>query len=140
MKLGWFTYACLFVAIASMISGCSKEAVSTVPVYGTVKFVDRQQPDLCDIIFQPQKVEGLVRPGFTEMQPDGSYRVTAFKNSKGLVPGTYRIQIVAKDLKPGSDPKVDANWKLGRFEAGEVKVDATSGGVEHVIEVKTKKG
>jgi hypothetical protein len=133
--------ACAYLTLLSVafVTGCSQESIKTVPVYGTLKFVDRQQPELCDIIFQPQKVDGPVRPSFTEMQPDGSYRVTAFKNSKGLIPGTYRIQLVAKDLKPGSDPKVDANWKHSKYDGGEVNVDATSGGVEHVIEVKTKK-
>jgi hypothetical protein len=122
------------------IGGCGEGPIKTVPVYGTVTFLDRQPPDLCDVIFQPQKVDGPLRPSFTERQPDGSYRVTAFKNSKGLIPGTYRIQLVAKDLKPGADPKIDANWKMTKYYGGEVNVDATSGGVEHNIEVSKKKG
>lgn len=125
--------------LLTFIAGCSEGPIKTVPVYGTIKFVDRPQPEICDIIFQPQKVEGVMRPSMTTMQPDGSYRVTAFKSSKGLVPGTYHIQLTAKDLKPGSDPKVDANWKHSKHDGGEVNVEATSGGVEHVIEVRTKK-
>jgi hypothetical protein len=131
----------LSIAVAAMvfIAGCGEGPIKTVPVYGTVTFVDRQPPELCDVIFQPQKVDGPLRPSFTERQADGSYRVTAFKNSKGLIPGTYRIQLVAKDLKPGADPKVDTNWKLTKYDGGEVNVDATSGDVEHNIEVRSKK-
>ena len=138
MKLRSLYCRALSVAALVIIVGCSEGPIKTVPVYGTVTFLDRQPPELCDIIFQPQKIDGPLRPSFTERQADGSYRVTAFKNSKGLIPGTYRIQLVAKDLKPGADAKVDSNWKHTKFDGGEVVVDASSGGVEHNIEVRAK--
>lgn len=133
--------SCLGAAAAMFmfVGGCSEGPIKTVPVYGTIKFLDRQPPEKCEVTFQPLNVEGPKRPSFAEMQSDGSYRVTAFQNSKGLIPGTYRIQLMFKDLKPGSDQNIDANWKLTRYEAGEVNVEASSGGVEHDIEVKTKK-
>lgn len=140
MKLRSLSLLTITAGALAFITGCSEGPIKTVPVYGTVTFVDRQPPELCDVIFQPQKVvDGPLRPSFTERQSDGSYRVQAFKNSKGLIPGTYRIQLVAKDLKPGADPKNDANWKHTKYDGGEVVVESTSGGVEHNIEVRTKK-
>jgi hypothetical protein len=139
MKLRSLHYLSLAVAALMFIAGCGEGPIKTVPVYGTVTFLDRQPPDTCDLIFQPLKVDGgLLRPSLTERQADGSYRVKAFKNSKGLIPGTYHIQLLAHDLKPGADPKSDANWKLNKYDGGEVKVDPDSSGVEHNIEVRTK--
>jgi hypothetical protein len=134
--------SCLGVIAVGLVfvAGCSEGPIKTVPVYGTITFVDREPPELCEVTFQPLKVDGPLRPSFTERKPDGSYRVQAFQNSKGLIPGTYRIQLVTKDLKPGADRGKDANWKLTKYDVGEVQVDANSGGVEHNIEVRMKKG
>jgi hypothetical protein len=111
-----------------------------VPVFGTVTFVDRQPPPTCDLIFRPQKSDGPLRPSFANREADGSYKVTAFKNSRGLIPGTYHLQLVFHDLKPGADPKQEASWKITNYDGGEVKVEADSGGVEHNVEVRMKKG
>src|SRR3954469_3426001 len=109
MKLRSSHILSLAVAALIFITGCGEGPIKTVPVYGTVKFLDREPPETCDIIFQPLKVDGPVRPSFTERQADGNYRVRAFKDSKGLIPGTYHIQLIAHDLKPGADPKSDSN-------------------------------
>jgi hypothetical protein len=126
-------------AVVAVI-GCSEGPIKTVPVYGTVTFVDREPPPTCDLIFQPQKSDGPLRPSFAERQPDGSYQVTAFKRSKGLIPGTYRVQLVFHDLKPGADPKLETSWKLTNYDGGVINVEPSSGGVEHNIEVRVKKG
>lgn len=140
MKYCPFACASLTVAVVAFMSGCSQEAISTVPVYGKVSFADRTPPPTCDIIFQPLKIDGPKRPSFADCAADGSYRVQAFKNSKGLIPGTYHVQLVFHDLKPGADPKQESSWKLTNYDGGEINVEASSGGFEHNIEVKTKKG
>jgi hypothetical protein len=122
------------------MAGCSESGPKTVPVYGMVTFVDREPPPTCDLIFQPQKSDGPLRPSFADRQADGSYKVKAFKNSKGLIPGTYRVQLVFHDLKPGADPKQESSWKLTNYDGGQIEVTADSGGVEHNIEVRVKKG
>jgi hypothetical protein len=128
------------VAVAALVllAGCSEGPIKTVPVYGTVTFVDREAPPTCDLIFQPLKIDGPLRPSFADRQADGSYRVTAFKKSRGLIPGTYHVQLVFHDLKPGADPKLEASWKLTNYDGGEVKVDADSRGVEYNVEVRRK--
>lgn len=129
----------LSVSAAALI-GCSEKGLKTVPVYGTVTFLDREPPPTTDLIFQPQKSDGPLRPSFADRQPDGSYQVKAFKHSKGLIPGTYRVLLVFHDLKPGHDPKLESSWKITNYDGGEIQVTADSGGVEHNIEVRTKKG
>lgn len=133
---------CAIVAsvFSAALTGCSEKGIQTVPVYGNITFADREPPPTCDVIFQPQKSDGPMRPSFTDRKPDGSYQVKAFKNSKGLVPGTYRIQLVFHDLKPGADPKQESSWKITKYDGGEIQVESGSGGVEHNIEVRTKQG
>jgi hypothetical protein len=132
---------CVAVAVAALLflEGCSEGPLKTVPVYGNVTFSDRSDPATCDLIFQPLKVDGPLRPSFADREPDGSYRVTAFKHSKGLIPGTYHVQLVFHDLKRGADPKQESSWKLTNYDGGEIKVDADSGGVEYNIDVRTNK-
>jgi hypothetical protein len=121
------------------IVGCGERGLKTVPVYGTVNFIDRPAPPQCDLIFQPLKVDGPKRPSFADLQPDGTYRVKAFKDSKGLIPGTYHVQLVFHDLKPGANPKLETSWNLTNYDGGDIDVDANSKGVEHNIEVRVKK-
>src|SRR3954469_64493 len=128
----------LAVAALVFVVGCSEGPIKTVPVSGTVTFVDREAPPICDLIFQPLKIDGPLRPSFADRQPDGSYRVKAFKTSRGLIPGTYHVQLVFHDLKPQADPKLESSWKLTNYDGGEVKVDADSRGVEYNIDVRRK--
>src|SRR5262249_28664940 len=103
-----------------------------------VKFVDRAVPAKCDLVFQPVTVDGPRRPSFADCESDGSYHVHAFKNSKGLIPGTYRVAVSYHDLKPGADAKLESSWTTNNYDGGEVKVDADSRGVEYNIEVRKK--
>lgn len=138
MKIGLYCNWGAALAGLILLAGCSEGGIKTVPVYGTVTFVDREAPPTCDLIFQPLKIDGPLRPSFADRQADGSYRVTAFKNSRGLIPGTYHVQLVFHDLKPGADPKLETSWKLTNYDGGEVKVDAESRGVEYNIDVRGK--
>jgi hypothetical protein len=138
MILKSYRYLGVTAATLCLFAGCSEGPIKTVPVYGTVTFVDRDAPPMCDLIFQPLKIDGPLRPSFADRESDGTYRVRAFKNSKGLIPGTYHVQLVFHDLKPGADPKQETSWKLTNYDGGELKVDANSGGVEYNVEVRKK--
>jgi hypothetical protein len=128
------------VAVTTLVvvSGCGEGPIKTVPVYGTVTFADREAPQSCDLVFQPLKVDGPKRPSFTGRQADGRYQAKAFQNSRGLIPGTYHVQLVFHDLKPGADPKKESSWNLTNYDGGEINVEASSGGVEYNIEVRKK--
>jgi hypothetical protein len=129
-----------FVVVAGLafVAGCSEGPIKTVPVYGTVSFADREAPPVCDLIFQPTKSEGPKRPSYADRQADGRYKVKAFANSRGLIPGTYHVQLIFRDLKSGADPKKESSWTLTNYDGGEVNVEPTSGGVEYNIEVRKK--
>ena len=132
-----FTFAVVVTGLA-VAAGCGEGPIKTVPVYGTVSFADRDAPPTCDILFQPLKVDGPKRPSYADRQADGHYQVKAFKNSRGLIPGTYHVMLVFHDLKPGKDPTKESSWNLTNYDGGDVNVEASSGGVEYNIEVRKK--
>jgi len=138
MKLCWYLCFGILPVGTLLLTGCSEGPLKTVPVYGLVTFVDREAPPTCDLIFQPVKTDGPRRPSFTNRQPDGHYQVKAFKDSYGLIPGTYRVQLVFHDLKAGANPKMESSWKMTNYDGGEVDVDPSSRGVEYNIEVRSK--
>jgi hypothetical protein len=121
-----------------LLAGCSESGPKTVPVYGTVTFVGRDAPKTCRLFFKPIKVEGLTRPAAAERSSNGSYAARAFSTSKGLLPGTYKIEVSYYDLIPGKNPDLENSWAETSFRAGELVVDANSKGIEHNIEVPKK--
>src|SRR4051812_15688089 len=121
-----------------LLGGCSEQGPKTVPVYGVVTFAGRDAPKTCRLFFKPIKVEGLNRPAVAERAANGKYAAKAFSTSRGLVPGTYRIEISYYDLTPGKDPNLESSWAETNFNAGEVVVEAGSSGVEKNIEVSKK--
>jgi hypothetical protein len=120
-----------------LLVGCSDHGLKTIPVYGTVTFADRERPKGCRIFFKPVKVEGISRPAAAEAT-SGSYTANAFSTSKGLIPGTYRIEVSYYDLKAGKNPNLESSYAETNYDAGEVIVDSNSSGVEHNIEVPKK--
>lgn len=126
------------LAALLLLAGCSESGPKTVPVYGFVTFVGRDAPKTCRLFFKPIKVEGLIRPAVAERATNGSYAVRAFSTSKGLLPGTYKIEVAYYDLIPGKNPDIESSWAETDFNAGELVVDADSKGIEHNIEVLKK--
>ena len=120
------------------IAGCIDRGPETIPVYGKVSFAGREAPKFCRLFFQSVKSETVNRPSSATVQPDGAYEVKSFRRSKGLLPGTYKIQVSYYDLKPGADPNVETNYVESVHEAGELVVDADADEVEHNIEVPPK--
>ena len=126
------------LAWTACVVGCSKSDVETVPVYGNVTFANRQQPAVCRLFFQQIQTDSITRPTSAVVQPDGEYQAKAFRDSKGLVPGTYKIRVSYYDLKPGANPDLDTSYVESSYDAGELVVDASAGSVEHNIEVPGK--
>jgi len=128
--------AVAFVSLA----GCSDGGLETVPVYGKVSMVGRELPKVVRVFFQPTASEGVVRPSVAEIDADGTYTVKAFKDSDGLLPGSYRIQVSYFDLKPGGNPNSEQGWTERKHDAGELIVPADADEVEHDIEVPAATG
>jgi hypothetical protein len=126
------------LAALLLVGGCAERGPKTVPVYGTVTFVGRDAPKTCRLFFKPIKVEGLTRPAVAERSSNGSYAAKSFSTSKGLLPGTYNVEVSYYDLVPGKNPELESSWAETNFNAGELVVDANSSGVEHNIEIPKK--
>ena len=137
MNLCVSRYGILVVGLL-LLSGCGERGPHTVPVYGTVSFVGRDAPKTVRLVFKTVKTEGLTRPAVAERSPNGSYQAKSFSTSKGLIPGTYQIEITYYDLKPGGDPNKESSWAELIFDAGELVVDSNSSGMEHNIEIPKK--
>jgi hypothetical protein len=131
---------CFFILSAAslLLAGCSERGPHTIPVYGTVSFVGREAPKAVRLIFRPIKTEGLTRPAIAECASNGSYSAKAFSSSRGLIPGTYKIDVTYYDLTPGKDPKIGSSWAESNYNAGELAVEANSGGIQHDIEIPKK--
>jgi hypothetical protein len=121
-----------------LIAGCSDGGLHTVPVYGQVTIAGRGFPKVCRIFFLPVTSEGPKRPSMAETTEDGKYAVKSFKDSEGLLPGSYKVNLTYYDLKPGADPALDGSWIIQDYDAGELAVDADSDGIEHNITVPAK--
>jgi hypothetical protein len=115
--------------------GCFERGPKTVPVYGTVTLLGREAPSGIRVFFRPNQTSGPVRPTIAKCDPDGAYEAKSFERSRGLLPGTYGIEVHYADLIPGKDPRLEGSYKVDTFDAGEVVVDPNSGGIEHNIEI-----
>jgi hypothetical protein len=126
-KFNW-----LLLLAVSTVCGCSGEKVKTVPVSGHITLAGQGLPQECYVYFMPTTSEGgtPMRPSMATMESDGSYRVKAFKDSRGLMPGKYSVVVSYFVPNPGGKNLVER-----RYQAGEFVVEANSGSVEHNIEI-----
>src|SRR5262245_8547293 len=121
----WLTLSIAFVGALAAI-GCGGNGIKTIPVFGKVTVTGRPYPSAVQIFFLPVNVDGPKRPCFAEAEKDGNYAARAFKDSDGLIPGTYKINVIYSDLKPGANPALDSNWTQHTFDGGELVVDANA--------------
>ena len=127
------------VLSSALVVGCSGDGIHTVPVYGKVTAAGREMPKVCRLFFNPTSTGvAPLRPSVVQTEPDGSYAVKAFKDSDGLLPGTYRVVVSYFDLKPGGNPNSEGGWVEHKHDAGELVVDADADEIEHNIEVPAK--
>jgi len=138
MKYSLRTSLMFFGLGLMFFAGCS-EALETVPVYGTVTIEGRERPKVCRLFFHPVQVSGgPTRPSVAQLDERGSYTARAFKDSDGLIPGTYRVNVTYYDLRPGGDPSFETSWIQHNYNAGDLVVDRQAGEVEHNIRVPRK--
>jgi hypothetical protein len=86
------TVALLAFAL-SIVFGCgsAEELPETASVRGSVTL--RGQPLLGGTItFQPQQIE-QGNPGYADVQPDGTYRVTTYRANDGAVLGPHTVTV-----------------------------------------------
>jgi hypothetical protein len=125
-----------------LLTGCGDSGVKTIPVYGNVTTAGRSVPKVCRLYFLPASTDepsrGPSRPSIAQMEEDGSYAVKAYKDSDGLLPGTYHVEVSYYELRPGGNPMSEAGWLEHKHDAGELVIDADSDGVEFNITLPAK--
>jgi len=81
----------------------------------------------------------VLRPSIATMRSDGSFEVAPFNGTRGLTPGTYQVRVTYYDVKPGGDPKAEANWIRKEYAAPNLQIDSGSSSITHNITVPLKK-
>jgi hypothetical protein len=97
--------------------------------------VGRDVPKHCRVFFRPVESSTFLRPSSATVRPDGAYEAKAYRDSKGLLPGTYKVRVLYYNLKPGANPDLETNYTEAAYDAGELVVGADADEVEHNIEV-----
>ena len=137
------THAKLFSGVGvvlSLLAGCSDNGLQTVPVHGRINTASGQAPSECYVYFLPSALaEGTPsRPSVARVADDGSYSVKAFKDSDGLLPGTYKSRVTYSEPRPGVNPNAENAGIMRQVDVGEVVVDANADDIEHNIELPAK--
>jgi len=100
-------------AIGILASGCGKGLPATAPVKGKITW--NGKPVECgSITFYPEKG----RPATGIIQPDGSYRLSTFKDGDGALLGKHKVTILATRISNQAVPKSfeEEVRGLGKFD------------------------
>jgi hypothetical protein len=142
-RIANFKYLPRYLVALGLVScaACNRGGLEVVPVEGSVVFEGRKQPAVCRLLFLPNEGGGaaLHRPSMATMQSDGTFEVTPFQGTQGLVPGTYKVRVTYYDLKPGSDSNQETNWIRKEYAAPNLQIDSGSSSITHNITVPLKK-
>jgi hypothetical protein len=126
-----------------LATGCGDGGPEVVPVHGKVTFAGKSPPGPGTVYFAPvAAAEGMPsRPGSADFQLDGMFRATAFREREGLVPGTYRVQVVCwkRPPDPTSDLRAE-NYVPDNYHPPDLTIEpGTDGPVEVKYDVPQSK-
>ena len=109
------------LAIMAMASsGCSDGRPDRIAVSGTV-LIDGEPLTVGIVQFVP---EGT-RPSGAKISKDGSFTLTCFDGGDGIVPGTHKVAIVAKEMVSESKAKWHAPAKYANFRTSGLSFEVT---------------
>ena len=77
----------------------------TYPVQGKVTYKGEPVPK-GTITFQPDQGQ----PSVADIQPDGTYRLSTFKEGDGAVAGHHRVFVIANTADPTKIPGSSPGW------------------------------
>ena len=97
----------LAVFLLLLLVGCGREGPERVSIQGRVTYAGGPWPKPGVIYFQPlEAAAGLpMRPATGHFGVDGSFQVTSFDPSDGLVPGKYRVRVECWEVEPPPEPR-----------------------------------
>jgi hypothetical protein len=91
-------------------TGCGKKTLPTAPVEGKVLF-EGKPLTFGGVLFQPD--DGPMARG--SIQPDGTFRLTTYRDGDGAVLGMHRVQIACYETqRPDAKAKKNAEGGLGK--------------------------
>ena len=110
-----------------------------VPVQGQVTY-QKKPLEFGTVMFQPTSGQ----PARGEIQPDGTFRLTTYRNGDGVVPGPHRVRITCfESQRPGVNmpkdqeiPMLGASLipqKYGDYNTSELEVDVGPDLTEPVV-------
>jgi hypothetical protein len=95
------TGCCLWLAFILVLPGCHRSSLELAPVHGKV-MIDGKTLFQGKVMFAPvAKVDAVNpgKPGWGDIQADGSFRLTTIKKDDGAVVGEHRVTIMNSDEK-----------------------------------------
>ena len=100
------------------------QGAKTFPVHGKVTY--KGQPlKAGSITFEP---EGAGRDGHADIQPDGTFVLTTYKNGDGAVGGTHRVAV--------SNAGKAVPLKYASVSSSKVEIEVSEGKTDYTIELK----
>jgi hypothetical protein len=115
---------CLLAPFAGCGSSAAPQGAKTFPVQGKVTY--KGQPlKTGSITFEP---EGAGRDGHADIQPDGTFVLTTYKNGDGAVGGTHRVAV--------SNAGKAVPLKYASVSSSKVEIEVSEGKTDYRIELK----
>lgn len=115
----------LLLSLGVLLAGCGPRGPETVPVHGRVTFEGGACPAAGTVYFTPVEAPaGLpLRPASGNFETDGTFTVSSFETSDGLVPGKYRVRVECWKQPPGDDGTPGVAYVKAGYEAPDLVVE-----------------
>ena len=86
-----------------VFGGCGPSGPEVIPIRGEVFYKGAPLTDVPQglVRYLPKTSTGAARQASGRIQPDGSFIMTTFKDSDGVVPGEYNISVSAYSSSGG---------------------------------------
>jgi hypothetical protein len=91
----------LWLALIVALPGCNRSSFELAPVHGRVT-IDNKPLFQGKVMFAPVAKGNGVNPGkpaWGNIQPDGTFRLTTYKNDDGAIVGEHLVTIMNSDEK-----------------------------------------
>jgi len=122
-----------------LMAGCGAQGPETIPIRGEVLYKGTPLKNVPQgIVRYLPKSPDNGRQASGRIQPDGSFVLTTFKASDGVVPGEYTITVSAYSREAPSRAEVEASGGLGiagpKLMIPERYTDPTASGLNDIVD------
>lgn len=128
--LGSAPFALGLVVLIAGVVGCGDGRPKRVAVSGRV-LIDGEPVPGGSIRFVPDGE----RPAASELDEQGNFTLRCYDEEDGVVVGTHRVQIAAREVKPGGKVQWYAPKKYSNFRSSGLTVEVTEPTDDLVIEL-----